>query len=124
MSLIETAKAVYDLAKKGMSTELKEKLTQLREEALELQEENLNLKNEYLLLKGKNDIQKQLKFKRKVYFRDGDDTPFCPFCVERFGRVFHLTGPEDWLEGEYLYRCHTCEKRYVASGEGDFTVLA
>ena len=51
--LIDTTKAVYELAKKGMTIEFQEKLIQLHEQALELQEENLKLKKENQELKEK-----------------------------------------------------------------------
>jgi len=39
MAIIDTSKIIVELAKKGMTIELQEKIMQLREEALELQEE-------------------------------------------------------------------------------------
>ncbi len=41
MSLIDTAKDIYELAKRGATLELQEQLIKMREEALTLQEENL-----------------------------------------------------------------------------------
>jgi hypothetical protein len=44
MSAIDTAKDIYELAKKGATIELQERLIELREQCLTLQEENLRLR--------------------------------------------------------------------------------
>ena len=122
-SLIDTAKIVYDLAKKGMSIDLQEKLMQLREEALELQEENLTLKKENLQLKEKIELQETLKFDRKVYFREGDRIPFCPYCYEKSNLLIHLSGPPDDQGGEeFIYGCQECQTQYKTVGDGDFII--
>jgi len=121
-SLIDTAKIVYDLAKKGMSIDLQEKLMQLREEALKLQEENLNLKNENLKMKEKIELQETLKFNRNVYFRDGDEIPFCPYCYEKSNLLIHLSGPVKGDSGFYSYKCQECMTEYIAKGEDDFSI--
>jgi hypothetical protein len=122
--LILTAKVAYDLAKKGMSIELQEKLMQLREEALELQGENLKLKTENLKLKKKEELQEKVKFKRKVYFQDGDEVPFCPYCYEKSKLLIHLSGPHKLDNVRQHYRCSECETEYVARGEEDFTIYS
>jgi len=120
-SIINTSKVVYELAKKGMTVELQEKIMQLREEALELQEENLTLKKENLQLKEKNELQEKVKFKRKVYFRDGDEIPFCPYCFEKSGRLIHLSLFKGNQPNEQLCHCQECYITYRVIGEGDFT---
>ena len=39
MAIIETSKIIADLAKRGMTIELREEIIKLREEAVELQED-------------------------------------------------------------------------------------
>jgi len=128
--LIETTKAAYELAKKGMTIEFQEKLMQLREQALELQEENLKIKKESKKLKEKIELQEKVKFKRKVYFHDGDEVPFCPYCFEKSNLLIHLSGPEI-LAGErvplgIMYVCQECRIGYVTKDlkntNGDFRV--
>ena len=124
MSLIETTKTVYDLAKKGATVELQEQVMQLREEALELQEENLELRKENLNLKKKIESQESLKFERKVYFRDGDKVPFCPYCYDRHRRLIHLTGPpEEGPTTELQYTCQECRIVYREEVCGEFVVV-
>jgi len=45
MGAIETAKIIAELAKKGMTVELQEKIMELREEVMALKEENVQLRN-------------------------------------------------------------------------------
>ena len=51
MAILDTAKTIAELAKKGMSVELQEKIMELREEVIALKEENIQLRNENLQLK-------------------------------------------------------------------------
>ena len=118
MAIIDTSKLIVELAKKGMSLELQEKIMQLREEALELQEENLRLKTENLKLKKKE----ELHFKRKVYYREGDEVPFYPYCYEKSNLLIHLNGPRKRAEEGQLYDCQECGTTYRTVGEEDFTV--
>ncbi|MFH1370487.1 MAG: hypothetical protein ABII09_04295 [Planctomycetota bacterium] len=122
-SLIDTAKIVYDLAKKGMSIDLQEKLMQLREEALELQEENLNLKKENLKLKEQIEFQEKVQFKKKVYFRDGDTIPLCPYCYEKSKHLIHLS-QETGAAGreQEIYKCQECGTEYSSIRGDDFTI--
>ena len=124
MSLIDTSKAIFELAKKGATIDLQQKLMELREEALELQEENLNLKRENLKLKEKIELQEKLKFKRKVYFRDGDEIPFCPYCYEKSKLPIHLSGPIKGDQNCQLYDCQECGTEYRTVGEEDFTIYS
>ena len=126
MSLIETTKTVYDLAKKAASVELQQHVMQLREEALELQEENLKLRKENLMLKEKIESQETIKFVRQVYFRDGDNIPFCPYCYDRHQLLIHLSGPEiikdDGHVRGQVYTCQECATEYFTKEEGDYSI--
>ncbi len=120
MAIIDTSKAIVELAKKGMTIELQEKNMQLREEALELQEENLKLKTENITLKKKEELQEKVKFKRKVYYREGDEVPYCPYCYEKHKLLMHLTGPIREADGQ-LYTCQECRRVYRTKEKEDFT---
>lgn len=122
-AFIENAKDAYELIKKGMNIQAQEKLMQLREGALKLEEENLNLKKENLKLKEKVESKENFKFKRKVYFLDGDDIPFCPYCFEKSKLSIHLSGPETLADGSgQLYTCEECLRQYRTVGEEDFNI--
>ncbi len=51
MAILDTAKTIAELAKKGMTVELQEKIVELREEVIALKEENVQLREENLQLK-------------------------------------------------------------------------
>jgi regulator of replication initiation timing len=121
MSVVDTAKTAYDLAKKGMTVEFQEKIMQLREEALELQEENLRLRKENRELKERIELEETVHFKGKVYWRDGDETPFCPHCFDKSHSLIHIhmmgqSGPSQY------YTCPVCHTQYVTQGGTDFRI--
>jgi hypothetical protein len=123
MSITDTAKRAYDLAKKGMTVEFQEEIMELREEALELQEENLRLKQENRELKEEFEWKKKLHRKKSLYWVDDDDTPFCPYCWERNGLAIHLTVyPPQGVYTRTECTCQECKIRYTAKGNEDFAV--
>jgi len=121
MAIIETSKIIVELAKKGMTLELQEANMQLREEALELQEENLKLKAENIRLKEKEELQEKVEFKRNVYYREGDEIPFCPYCYEKRKILIHLSSFDKDNPKEQICHCRECTTQYRVVGDGDFT---
>lgn len=124
MSVVDTARTAYDLAKKGMTLEFQETIVRLREEALELQEENLRLRKENRELRERVELQETVHFERRVYWKNDDETPFCPYCYERDHLLIHLSGgppdcdiPRDML---LYYRCQHCEAVYTVRGDSNF----
>ena len=122
MSIIDTTKVIYELAKKGATIELQKRVVELREEAIELQQENLNLKKENLKLKEKIELKEKLKFRRRVYFQVNDEIPFCPYCFEKSNLLFYLSGPRKGQGDEQFYFCCECNITYRTVGEKDFTI--
>ena len=120
MSVVDTAKTAYDLAKKGMTVEFQEKIMQLRQEALDLQEENLRLGNENHELKKRIELQETVTYRLKLYWRDGDDVPFCPYCYEKSKLLMHMDGSGTLANAEEFYSCEECNRTYRAgpSDEG------
>lgn len=51
MEILDTIKTITELAKKGLTVELQEKIVELREEVMALKEENIRLRDENLNLK-------------------------------------------------------------------------
>jgi regulator of replication initiation timing len=56
MAILDTVKTIAELAKKGMTVELQEKIVELREEVMALKEENIRLRDENLKLKQELDL--------------------------------------------------------------------
>jgi hypothetical protein len=123
MSVVDAAQTAIDLAQRGMTVELQEQLMQLRKDALELDAENLRLKRENLKLKEQIELQETVKFRKRVYWRDGDEVPFCPYCHEKSHLLIHLDGPHQ-RQGGRLYACPECRTQYWTSGEKDFIIYS
>jgi hypothetical protein len=111
MSLLDTAKEVYELAKKGMTIEFQEKVMELREQALELQEENLQLRTRLRELEVKVEVKDSLVFRESMYFRvkDGkEDGPFCSKCYDDDGKVVRLHALHD-RDIRDTHHCPVCD---------------
>ncbi len=106
MSFLDTAKDAYDLAKKGMTIELQEKIMELREGALELQEENIQLRKRVIDLEQKIATDAAMEFRKPFYVKSGDAHPFCPVCWEKDKASIHLKGPDGAPE---WYACPVCK---------------
>ena len=117
MSVAETAKIVGELVKKGVTLELQEKIMQLREEALQLEEDKQRLTKENAELREKLEWKQKLRRSRALYWCEGDDTPFCPYCWERSKLAIHLSN----YHGNYC-KCMECKTTYAAGEEKDFEV--
>jgi hypothetical protein len=106
MSIIDTAKDVYELAKRGATIELQERLMQLREQAIELQEEIFTLKTRNRKLEEALTIKEALTWDGSVYWRelpDGEkEGPYCQKCYDVDGKLVRLH------EGTEYWHCHAC----------------
>ena len=118
MSIIDTAKDVYELAKKGATLELQEQLVKIREEALSLQEENLALRGKIKELKEAQEIKESVNFDGKVYWKslpDGKkEGPYCQRCFDVETRLVRLQSDSyNSNHGRVSYwRCKACDKSY------------
>ncbi len=119
MSLIETTKIAYELAKKAANIELQEKLMEMREQALELQEENVALKKrigaleEHLAMRDKI-IWDEVK---QVYWLgvEKKDGPYCPHCWDANGTLIRLQQFTTVRGGQrrYEWTCQACKNYFL-----------
>jgi len=116
MGVIDTAKDIYDLVKKGATIELQEKINQLREEAINLQSENTKLKERIKDLEDQLNIRENLIFDGSVYwFGTSDinrDGPYCQKCYDIDKNLVRLQRIE--FKGRATFRCLQCKSRYPA----------
>lgn len=56
--------------------------------------------------------KKEMKFDGKVYFIEGDETPFCPVCYENNAKLHHLTFYNGTRDCESYYHCKTCKNNF------------
>lgn len=119
MSIVDTAKDVYDLIKKGATIEVQEKLMSLREEALSLQEENLELRQRLSDIEAHVAAVEELSFDGRVYWRDldgGQEGPFCQRCFDVDGRSIRLQSGHSTANGRTMrwWQCKACDKHYAS----------
>ncbi|MHC4456323.1 MAG: RING finger protein [Planctomycetota bacterium] len=110
MSIIDTTKVVYELAKKGASIELQERVMELREEALQLQEENLHLRTKIKEVEEKLELRSKMKWEKPFYWAESKgqkDGPYCQRCYDKAGLLMHLV---DHRNG--LWSCPECNRSY------------
>lgn len=97
MGAIETMKTITELAQKGMTIELQEKIVKLREEVVGLKEENIRLREENVALK--QEIERYTK---------GD---ICPKCGKAAWKL-ESSKPHPRLGRlgviERTYKCSEC----------------
>jgi regulator of replication initiation timing len=110
MSIIDTAKDVYELAKKGATMDLQERLMELREQAITLQEENMALRAKNRELEEALSVKESLKWDGSVYWRelpDGEkEGPYCPRCYDVDDRLVRVH------EGGQYWFCNACTKYF------------
>lgn len=118
MAFLETAKDAYELAKKGMSIELQEKIMELREQAVALQEDNVQLRKRVLELEAQAEIKEELEFRRGMYFRSKngtEDGPFCPRCYDDKNKVIRLHPLRD-PQMDVTHHCRACDDYFGQRG--------
>jgi hypothetical protein len=125
MSIIETAKDVYDLVKKGTTIGLQEKLMEIREQALELQEENIALKKKIRDLETECEIEHDISFDGRMYWRTKPGTtaetkegPYCQPCYDDKKKLIRLQE----IQAQFVrytgkgWQCPICEKTFPMAG--------
>jgi len=124
MSLIETTKIAYELAKKAANIELQEKLMDMREQALELQEENIALKRQIKELEERLDVREKIVWDKEyqVYWLEqtgGEerDGPYCQHCWDADTRLIRIQRVHAVTAGRSIkrWRCPACNNFF---GEG------
>lgn len=109
MSVIETFKSAYDIAKQISNLELQKQLIDIQAEMMALQNENFELKKANDELKQKLEQEKSMVYDKdnNVYYHNKEnsdkDGPFCPRCWEEHRRQsrFHPFGLDK--------KCNVCE---------------
>jgi tRNA(Ile2) C34 agmatinyltransferase TiaS len=117
MSIMDTAKDVLELVKKGATIELQERLMQLREEALVLQEENIKLKETVQALEKEREIEQELVYEQPYYWRVKDDQKEGPYCQKCYDSDKHLIRLQAQGQGEWI--CKACGGHYTDSSYRD-----
>ena len=121
MPIIDTAKDIYELVKKGATIDLQQRLMQLREEALALQEDNIQLRQKVQMLEEQLRQRNEPEFDGEIYWfpKDGGkkDGPFCQKCFDAEQKLIRLQSGkgEDW---SFDWRCSVCGTNYGEYHQG------
>jgi len=107
-----------DLTKNGATVETQERIIELRLAVLSLKEENLALKKRIADLEDELATSTQMIYRKPLYFKEGDDQPFCPICWEKDKHSIHLIGPENTGLG-LAYQCYHCKTSYESEHHGE-----
>jgi hypothetical protein len=115
-SVVSTAGAIHTLTKSlkndelsRWSSELNMELAKAQNLIAELLNKNRELEQECQTLK--DDKADPLQWKKELYWKDGDDVPFCPHCYEggKFKYHLHTIYPTNVSKA---YHCTHCNNHY------------
>lgn len=113
MGLIDNFKDLFKLADAANNLDLYKKLTELQTRVMELEENNRQLRDEKSQLQQTLDLREKMQFKEPFYYREGDQTPFCPSCFES-NKHEAVHAVKEWDdEREVGWICPTCKHRYT-----------
>ncbi|ELA8177609.1 hypothetical protein RGL50_005174 [Vibrio alginolyticus] len=92
--------------------ELISSLADVKIEVAELQDELRSRDEEIYKLQTELKQQNSMKFDGKLYWVDGDETPFCTYCYEQNGKKLHLRYIPDGDFFAEQWNCKACESAY------------
>ncbi len=121
----KSVELVRNLRKKGddelNAAEMRNTLIDLLDDLVEVKSEFVSLKavllskeEEIQSLKAQLDGKNKLQFDGKIYWLEGDETPYCTKCYEKDSLVFHLSfihANRDWNRSEH-WHCRNCQANY------------
>ena len=79
----------------------------LQSHVSDLQHENTSLKQHIAELESAASDSAELTFRDRLYWKQGDDVPFCPICWDNDRKQIHLSGPSR-VEGVTVWDCEVC----------------
>ena len=125
---VELTRKIAELAKKGITLELQERITDLREAVINAKDDAINLRDEIQALKAKVRAQEDWDSRMAaytlieaaagamVYKSQGPPEHFaCPACIER--RSIHILQPQNNWNG--LCVCPSCTTGYRVNPRTD-----
>ena len=121
MNTSEAIKTLVELGKKGVTIPSQEKIMELREHILSLKEENISLRAENQTLKLQLEAERDFGFDGDVYWKEGDDKPFCQPCLDsdknRVRLQVHRGKSGGWV-------CFVCTKYFTPRRSGDSSTIS
>ena len=90
--------------------ELISSLADVKIELADVQDVLRTKDEEIRFLKEKFKNQKEMIFKDRVYWINGDDVPYCPVCWDKNKSSIHLH--RYWEKMSWYERCHACNSNF------------
>ncbi len=112
MGILDNAKQVAKAVEEIHNLELYQRVLSLHSDIIELVEENKRIRSENDELHKALKLRENMQFKEPFYYQEGDETPFCPSCMEckdvavHVVFVFNNTGATRW-------DCPGCKSTYL-----------
>jgi hypothetical protein len=103
--------SVTELVKRAATIDLQEKIVSLREFIISIKDENISLKEENQALKLQLSTEHDFKLRDGLYWKEGEDVPFCQKCLDGSKKRVHL---QHWSEG---WKCFECDHYYAPHGQ-------
>ncbi|WP_321531381.1 hypothetical protein [uncultured Desulfuromonas sp.] len=115
----DIAKFVKDTDHSFESAEIKLKMAELVSALADVKIELADVQDELRarderIAQLERDLSKkqQTHFDGKIYWIEGDETPFCTVCLEKDSKYHHLTYIEADSWGSRKWYCNVCENQY------------
>ncbi len=106
---IGTIKNISEIIKKYNDLELMKQVVELQSEMFELERENLALKKQVEQFEERGKLK--MVGPMNYYFKEGDEVPFCPKCLESDGKAVHLPSVRKYYWGQGR-TCLVCKTTY------------
>ncbi|MES2135179.1 MAG: hypothetical protein V4449_03005 [Patescibacteria group bacterium] len=111
--------SLTELVKKTATLDLQEKIVNLREYIISIKDENITLKEENQALKLELSTEHDFFLKNGLYWREGDQVPFCQKCLDGSKKRIHLQ-PWNTTGG---WKCFECTSYYNPQRGADVHVF-
>lgn len=119
----KSVELVRNLRKKGddelTAAEMRNTLIDLLDDLVEVKSEFVSLKavllnkeEEIQELKAKLQGRQELRFDGRFYWKEGDETAFCPVCKESEGKLIHMNYWEGSRESKPTWYCKVCRNEF------------
>jgi hypothetical protein len=109
-SALET---ITEVIKKSATLDLQEKIISLREYIISLKDENISLKEENQDFKLRLGAEQDFDLQNGLYWKAGDDVPFCQKCLDGSQKRIHLQAWSNINE----WKCFECNNHYSPPGQ-------
>jgi len=110
VGILDNAKQVAKAVEEIHNLELYQRVLNLHSDIIELVEENNRLRAENEEVH--KTLRKKMEFKEPFYYQEGDETPFCPSCMESNDTPVHVVFVSNEPSAIH-WNCPSCKTPYI-----------